>query len=101
MTNKFLASERPTAIKFTQGYLDALRFIKANPRKSLEIWADFSGNRIIAEWAAPPDYPADGQITQGGIAFQVSHLLELGHLKTQLAPEDLIDRTLLTEAARR
>jgi len=99
MSKKFIAEKRPIAVRFTQGYLDALRFIKANPRKSLEIWAEFSGNKIIAEWKAPPNYPVDGHITQGGVVFQVNHMLELGYIKERVKPEAIIDRSLLIEAA--
>jgi NitT/TauT family transport system substrate-binding protein len=100
MGNKFLSEQRPTATKFAQGFLEAIKFIKANPKKSLEIWADFSGNKIVAEWAAPPDYPPDGQITAGGIAFEATHLLELGYIKAPVNTETLIDRALLAEASR-
>ena len=101
MSTKFTKDQRPVGVRFAQGYLEALAFIRQKPKEALATWADFSGNRIIAEWSAPPQYPSDGQITQGGVEFQIAYLTKLGHVKQPVRAADIVDRTLLTDAAKK
>ena len=97
----FVERDRDTAVRFMEGYLGALRAIRADPKKALADWSVASKNDIIRSLEALPVVPDDGKVFLDAFQFEADLALKFGYIKAPVDMRKALDNTLLDDAARR
>jgi ABC-type nitrate/sulfonate/bicarbonate transport system substrate-binding protein len=97
----FIERDREAAVRFLEGYLHAIRAIKADPKAALNDWSDASSNPTIRKLPAPVTVPSDGKVYRDAFNFEAEQAHKFGYLKQHADVAATIDDSLLDEAAKR
>jgi NitT/TauT family transport system substrate-binding protein len=100
-SDDFVQKNRPTVVAFLEAYLRAIRQVNADPKKAVQDWADVTGNAALRALPGPTVVPGDGKVYLTGLQFDADLLLKYGYLKSPMRATDLVDNSLVEEAAKR
>jgi ABC-type nitrate/sulfonate/bicarbonate transport system substrate-binding protein len=99
MSEGFILHQRDTAVAFLTGYLRAARAMNQDPKKALAEWADFVGNKALANLPAPPTTPNDGKVYLTSLQFDADQTLRFGYLEKAIDAASTVDDSLIEAAA--
>jgi ABC-type nitrate/sulfonate/bicarbonate transport system substrate-binding protein len=97
--DSFIQRDRPTAVRFLEGYLRSVRAMNADPKKALNEWADAVNNDALRALPAPPVVPDDGKLFLSAVPYDHDQTLRFGYLPAALDWRAAIDHSLVEEAA--
>lgn len=99
MSDAFIAQHRKTAVAFLTGYLRAVHTMNQDPKKALDDWANFVGNKTLHVLSAPPTIPNDGKVYLASLQFDADEALHYGYLPRAVDVRAMVDNSLIDEAA--
>jgi ABC-type nitrate/sulfonate/bicarbonate transport system substrate-binding protein len=97
----FIERDHEAAVRFLEGYLQAIRAIQADAKAALNDWSDASSNPAIRKLAAPVTIPSGGKVYRDAFEFEAEQAYKFGYLKQRADLTAAIDDSLLDEAAKR
>lgn len=100
VNDSFIASHRADVVKLLRGYLDAVQFTQENPREAVKLYVDNSGNKNALLIDKGTDVPADAQILMPPMQADIDLMAQFGYIKAGFDAKEVVDRSLLEEAAR-
>jgi ABC-type nitrate/sulfonate/bicarbonate transport system substrate-binding protein len=96
----FIDHTHLVAVKLLRGYLDAVQFAQNNPHEAITLYVEASGNKNALLLDKGNDVPADGQIFMPAMQADIDLMAQFGYIKTGFDAKEVVDRSLLEEAAK-
>lgn len=98
--DSYIARNRSAAVNLLRGYLEAVRFMHDNQREAVKLYVDASGNKAAMLLDRGIDVPLDGQILLPQMRSELDLMAEFGYIKAKFDAAEVVDRSLLQEAAK-
>lgn len=95
MSDRFIKERKEDARAFIKAYLQAIKFMKQEPQKALEVWATTSGVPLLKQMRGMPGFPDDGRVELIGFQKDLDLLNKYGYLKFSPKVEELVDYSLI------
>ncbi|HEV8262412.1 MAG TPA: hypothetical protein VGQ19_16870, partial [Burkholderiales bacterium] len=99
-TDGYLAKNRKTAVQFVRGCLDAVQSIHQNPQQGIRLYVEATGNKNALNMEKANDVPPDARILIPELQSEMDLMVQFGYSKTKASAAQLVDHSLLDEAAR-
>jgi len=100
VNDSYLAKNRKTAVEFVRACLDAVQFIHQNPQQGIKLYVEATGNKNALNMEKADDVPPDARILIPELQSEMDLMFQFGYSKTKANAGQMVDHSLLDEAAR-
>lgn len=96
----YIAKNRKTAVQFLRACLDAVQSIHQNPQRGIKLYVEATGNKNALNMDKANDVPPNARILIPQLQSEMDLMVQFGYSKTKVNAGQIVDHSLLDEAAR-